>query len=1330
LVTEILEDRVFRVTARKSHEYKELAAINGEFATVSIQIGKMVRFITNDWKVQWPTKCLGQCTEANRKGEPVEENEIQGSTPREDGQAFAEEASEHEGAAQPGIPVIGIGASAGGLEVFKRLLADLPCDTGFAIVFIQHLDPKHHSLLAEILARATTMPVSEAADGMPFEANHVYVIPANVDLTIAGAALRLAPRTQGAASHMPIDRFLRSIAEQCGSRAIGVILSGTGSDGSAGVEAIKAAGGVTFAQEAATAKFATMPEAAAATGCVDFVLPPEGIAAELVRLGRHPYIAARESTERERTPAGDEDQFAAILATLRGATGIDFSLYREKMIKRRIRRRLALRNIHDLGEYSRRLADDADELRALQRDLLISVTGFFRDPEAFECLKKVVFPRILQGRPANDAIRVWVAGCATGEEAFSIAISLQEYLNATGASFPVQIFASDISLPAIEKARAGKYVENIAADLTHERLNRCFTKIDGGYQINKSLREMCLFTRHNLIDDPPFSKLDLISCRNVLIYLGSIQKDIFPLFHYALKPAGFLMLGASEAASDLFSAVDGQHRIYARRETARKAHLFPAAVRGSRRRAAGGVSAAPAAGLWDGADVRKEVDRILLSKYSPAGLVVDEDLEVIEIRGKASPYVTLPVGKVSFNLMKLIPETGLFLEVEKLIQQARTTGEPARRDGVAYEHGGRADKVNVEVVALGGQKRSSLVVFEPVPGAAEREAGQPAPAPEGDMRDRQIARLKQELGDAKERFVSAIEEQQSSREESQNTTEEALSANEELQSLNEELETAKEELQSTNEELVTVNDELEAKNAALAQARDFAMSIVETVRQPLLVLDSDLRIRMANRAFYRTFPGSPLEAEGRLVFSMSEGSWDLPGLRSSLEGLVKGESSFPDFEVEGAFPTVGRRNVVLGGCRIDHPKMILLAVDDVTERKQSQEARRKSEEHLRQSQKMEAVGRLAGGIAHDFNNLLTAIIGYSSLLLETLAGNEAAIQQVLEIRKAGERAASLTQQLLAFSRRQVLQPKVLDLNTIVGDFERMLRRLTGERIRVAVNCEPALQQVKADPGEIGRAIMNLALNARDAMPAGGTLTIETANATLTEADAENLEIAPGRYVTMAVSDTGIGIDADVQAHIFEPFFTTKETGKGTGLGLATVLGVVEQSGGVIRCDSAAGQGTTFTIFLPAVAEAVHQGARPVESLASAPRGSEVILLVEDEDAVRMLVRTILEASGYLVLEACNGREGLALCESYQGAIDLLLSDVVMPELGGRALAEGALKLRPGLKIMFMSGHTHDVVLREGVQKGTAFLQKPFTLVGLAQKVRETLDTKALAVGQP
>lgn len=1224
------------------------------------------------------------------------------------------------------VPVVGIGASAGGLDVFQRLLKGLPIDTGFAIVFIQHLDPSHQSMLAEILARATTMPVREPVDGIRVEPNHVYVIPANIELTIADGALKLAPRENTQGLHLPVDRFLCSLADALGSKAIGVILSGAGSDGSEGVKAIKGAGGVTFAQDAATARFGTMPNAAVATGCVDFVLAPEAIAAELARIGSHPPIAPAPGPQKKRLTADDEEKFAAIQAVLHEATGIDFLLYRQRTVRRRILRRLALNSIHTLEEYNERLRNDPAELKALHKDLLMSVTRFFRDKESFEALKTVVFPRLFKGRLADDTVRVWVAGCATGEEAVSIAIVLQEYMTKTNAAFPVQIFGSDLSAAAIEKARSAKYPENIAADVTAERLNLFFTKIEGGYQVNKNLREMCVFAKHNLIEDPPFSKLDFISCRNVLIYLGEVQKEILHVFHYALKSGGFLLLGSSEAGvpEALFSEADREHRIYSKLEVARKPKLFPAFS--SRRRTVGGAAPQPSAGkplIRDGADARKEVDRILLSKYSPPGVLVDEALEVIEIRGKVSPYLALPEGRVNFHLAKLIPDTGLFLQVEKLILEVRATGEPVRQEHVHCDYDN--SDLNLEAVPLDDSPaRTVLVIFEALPRGAEIAAIPQGAPPEAGIKDRQIARLKQQLADARQKLIDALEESQSSIEESQNTTEEANSANEELQSLNEELETAKEELQSTNEELISVNDELQTQNRALAEARDLATSIVETIQHPLLVLDTELRIRTANKAFRAAFKVSPLETDGQVVYSLSQGGWDLPELRNALGGILRGDRSFPDFEVEQNFPGLGRRSLVFGGSRINHLNMIFLAVDDNTDSKLAQEALRAGEDRLRQSQKMEALGRLAGGIAHDFNNMLTVILGYSIMLRDSLAENAPAARQLLAIETAGEKAASLTQQLLSFSRRQVLHPEVLDLNTVVADCDRMLRRLVGERINIVVSCEPTLWPVRADAGEISRALINLSLNARDAMPDRGILTIETSNVTLTEAQGPGQDLVPGMYVTIAVCDTGIGMDEEMQAHIFEPFFTTKDINKGTGLGLSTVLGIVEQSGGVIRCESELGKGTSFRIFLPAVAVTSARGSTGAGSLhkATRARNSEVILLVEDHEMVRALAREILKMNGYIVNEASSGQEGLEFCEAHEGPIDLLVSDVVMPGLGGREFAERAHKLRPAMKVLFVSGHTEDVVLKEGFKMGTPFLQKPFTPITLAQKVREILDS--------
>jgi two-component system CheB/CheR fusion protein len=830
----------------------------------------------------------------------------------------------------------GIGASAGDLEACELLLAHLPANPGMAFVLVQHLDPKYHSSPSEILAGTGPIPVRQAADGMPIEPDYLYVTPPDAELEIANQALRLTPRERSTTDpHMPIDRFLMSLARECGSRAIGVILSGTGADGATGLEAVKASGGVTLAQDPVTAKFGSMPQAAIRRGCVDLVLPPEAIAGELAKLGHHPYLAEDQGSLS--LGRSEQSQFADILAFLLDATGIDFALYRESCVRRRILRRLALRNLDNLAEYRSRLEDDPRELSALHMDLLSVITGSFRDPESFESLKRLVFPRIVEGRLPDSPIRAWVPGCGAGEEAFSIAISLSEYLDETGLSLPVRIFSSDTSGRVIERARRGRYPDSIAADVSTERLNRYFTRIDGGYQIDKAVRDMCVFSRHNVFTDPPFSKLDLVNCRNVPVY-AACEQDLLPMFHYVLKPDGFLMAGGSETAAfrELFSLVDREHRIYARRETARKPFSFRtesgAAFHGN---PAANNETGPPRTLGHGVSLRQEVDRLLLSRFSPAGVVVDDDLEVLEIRGKADTFLSLPADEVSFNLLKLIPETSLFLEVESLIHQVRSTGKSARRERIPFDGGACSSEVAVEVIPLCARPRNTLLIlFE----AAEAAAASSPSAEPIDFKDREIARLKHELAQARERFSAAIDEQQLSREESQNRVAEAISANEELQSLNEELETAKEALQSTNEQLMALNQELQSNNAALTEARDFAMSVIETVASPLLILDPDLRITAANPSFYDAFRTSRGEVEGQLLRSVSGGCWDIPGLRVMLERVLPDRKSVRDFEIERHFPAIGHRVLVVSARQLDGLQLILLGIEDVTERQERAEA--------------------------------------------------------------------------------------------------------------------------------------------------------------------------------------------------------------------------------------------------------------------------------------------------------------------------------------------------------------------------------------------------------
>jgi len=530
-----------------------------------------------------------------------------------------------EGHPAPSPMVVGIGASAGGLEAFTGLLENLPIDTGLAFVLVQHMAPRPHSLLPEILTRVTRMPVIEVQDGLEVKPNHVYVGPPEVVMSLASGVLHLRAREGPRGMHRPVDYFLQSLAADQGSRAIGVILSGTASDGVKGMKDIKEAGGITFAQDEKTAKYTGMPQSAVAAGCVDYVLPPERIAQELARLAGHPFgrlVAALQTPEMPLEEEGTE--FNRILALLKVETGVDFTHYKHSTIKRRILRGMALDRMESLADYVKYLEAHRPEVKKLYEDILINVTGFFREPEAFDALKDLVFPALIRDRSPDDPIRIWVPGCASGEEAYSIVISLLEFLGNRSANFPVQVFATDVDDRVIGQARAGVYSEAAVANVSPERLRRFFVKGSGGYQVSKTIRGICVFARQNLIKDPPFPHLDLISCRNVLIYFGPVlQKIVIPIFHFALKPAGFLLLGKSEALGafmELFSLVDKRYKIYTQKTPGafRATSVFPP-DHPSPTLDAGVVAEKARDTGAGGLDLLREADRLVLARYAPAG---------------------------------------------------------------------------------------------------------------------------------------------------------------------------------------------------------------------------------------------------------------------------------------------------------------------------------------------------------------------------------------------------------------------------------------------------------------------------------------------------------------------------------------------------------------------------------------------------------------------------------------------------------------------------------------------------------------------------------------
>jgi two-component system CheB/CheR fusion protein len=693
---------------------------------------------------------------------------------------------------------------------------------------------------------------------MAVEPDHVYVIPPNTNMTIQQGILRLAARTLTRGQHLPVDSFFRSLADECGHKAIGVVLSGMASDGADGCCAIKAAGGFTFAQDEKSAKYSSMPRSAVAAGGIDFVLPPKDIARELATIGQHPYRFQPEVPKMEGVLPKDVEHLGKIYQLLRNACGVDFAYYKQSTLQRRIKRRMVLNKIGMLPDYVDFLKTNSQELEKLYRDILIHVTGFFREPAAFEALRKVVFPRLVEGRRPNTPIRVWVPGCSSGEEAYSIAIALLEFLERRGGRAglaspkPFQIFATDISDSALEKGRAAVYPESIASEVSPERLRHFFVKLDTlGYQISKPLRDMCLFARQNVTTDPPFSNLDLISCRNLLIYLGpALQKCVLPILHYALKPHGFLMLGASENLSGFaehFIQADKKCKIYAKKTgPVRLPTAFTEPAYAFRE----GPYAMGPKRLDPGFSVEKEAERLLLSRYVPPSIVVNEQMEIVHIKGHIGAYLEPAAGQPTFSLSKMARE-GLLIDLRATISKAKKDNAPARKEGVRVQVNGAPRVVNLEVMPFRSdspRERYFLVLFEESPGRplepkkAQVRRGQAAKAEE-ELERGERARLRGELGRLREQLRTVIEEHETTAEEFRSANEEVLSANEELQSTNEELETAKEELQSSNEELTTVNEELHNRNVELSAANNDLLNLLANVNIPVVIVDDDLRIR-------------------------------------------------------------------------------------------------------------------------------------------------------------------------------------------------------------------------------------------------------------------------------------------------------------------------------------------------------------------------------------------------------------------------------------------------------------------------------------------------------
>ena len=1306
------------------------------------------------------------------------------------------ELADRESVRNSPVTVVGIGASAGGLEALSEFFRNVPADTGLAYVVVQHLSPTHGSILAELLARQATMPVHQAANGDRVEVNHAYVIAPDTKMTLTDGHLKLVPRDPDDRPPLPIDAFFRSLAEVQERRTIGVILSGTGSDGALGVRAIRGAGGIAFAQDPATATAEGMPRSAIATACIDIVASPAEIAAHIARLGLNPYLRAHASdgssdgtSDRKRDSdarphsrgvSGDDadtgtnsDALAAICAALRSQFGVDFDLYKMGTVERRIQRRMALRRTDTMGRYAELLREDGEELSTLYGDLLIGVTRFFRDPDLFNALTDKVLPDFIARRVAvghtaradsvrdDAAIRVWIAGCSTGEEAYSFAICLLELLEAHALDTPIQIFATDLNAAAIASARTGMYPRGIEADVTPERLSRFFRKEDTGYCVTKAVRDCCVFAVQNITADPPFSHLDIVSCRNVLIYLQpNAHTRLLSVFHYALRPGGILVLGSSESvstAATLFTAIDKKRRIYTRipgpvhalQLSVRPAHPSRSLIQDRASATAVGIrrsqnveDSAGASGNAPSPDVQRAADQIVLGSYAPAAVVVDDQLRILQFRGRTGKYIEPVAGTASFLLLNMV-KSELSAELRRVLEAARNEARPARVEGVSFHDGKHIEYVSLDVRPFrvtGSDAKFFIISFEESRAdgtrpSADGDGGRPgttnrrgarASIAERKLADNatELGELRQELEAAKRHLQTVAEEHASVVEEFQAANEEIQSSNEELQSTNEEIETSKEELQSLNEELITLNDELRGRNTEadhlnddltnllsamhvpvimvgtdlhirrftagaermmnviptdigrpigdmksnidvgnieelithvidtlevterevrdraghwymmhirpyrtvdnkidgavivyhdidarkraaeqLDDARRFAEAIVQTVREPLLVLDGNLCVVSANHAFYHSFGVSAGDTTTHSLFEFAGGDWNIPSLRILLDAVLRTGEPFDDVEVEHDFAARGHRTMLLNARRIgspdNGPPLILMAIEDITERKTaSAQLTRVNAELLARADELEATGVELRGktlealasnrakadflatMSHELRTPLNAIAGYAQLIDMGIRGPVTSAQHadLLRITRSQEHLMGLINEILNFAKLEAGAVSVaytdVDVNELLLGVREMMA-LQMERgglhydvCRLNGNDGQTLT-VRGDIDKIRQILLNLLGNALKFTRPGGSVEV-TCDVT-------------DDTVAIHVGDTGVGVPAAQRTVIFEPFVqvdtSLTRNADGVGLGLAISRSLARAMAGDVTVESNVGIGSVFTLTL-------------------------------------------------------------------------------------------------------------------------------------------------------
>jgi two-component system CheB/CheR fusion protein len=1329
------------------------------------------------------------------------------------------------------FPVVALGASAGGLDACSRLFDAVPADIGMAFVLIQHLDPTHASMMVDLLTSHTTMKILQAADGMPLEREHVYVIPPATYLSIDGSALKLSAPQERHGARLPFDFFLRSLAAAYGERAICVILSGTGADGSLGLKAVKEKGGIVIVQNPGEAAYDGMPRSAIMTGLVDSVLPVAKIPGALVA-----HVAQKQASGPRQDIASEDDApdwLGAIIDLLRTRTAHDFTFYKPGTLRRRIERRMATAAIGDGRRYVDILMQDSGELELLAKDVLINVTSFFRDPKAFELLTEQIVPDLVRRHEEDGPLRIWVAGCSTGEETYSIAMLFVEEIAATKPAVSLQVFASDVDGDAVALARDGIYSEAIATDVSPARLARFFTKEDHGYRIVPELRSLVVFTIQDVLADPPFSRLDLVSCRNLLIYLRpEAQEKVLLLFDFALREGGVLFLGGAETVAnfaDRFEAISKAHRIYRHiGHGLTSGANFPLSSHWGTRVALPGARRA-----LPGANSRDLTQRALLDAYAPASVLINSKGECLYYSGSTDRYLRVAAGEPSRDLLAMVRD-GLRSKLGAAIRQANKEHGRAVVTGARMNQGDRAAAVSIEVHPLQSEGETLLLISF-LDEVEREERADALVGPPGTVS--RIPELERELDATRKELHSAIRDLEIANAEQTAINEEAMSVNEEFQSTNEELVTSKEELQALNEELTALNSqlqetlerqrdtsndlqnildgtgvatlfldsglnirfftpaakslfriittdigrpladltllaadadlladaravltsvaplgrEIEAENGTwyirrilpyrtqdrriegvvitfadiseikaaereILAARAYSDSIIDTIRQPLVVLDDELRVVSVNRSFCRMFAVEAGEVAGQPLGTAAGHHSGASGLRAFLERVQVEASHVEDYETEVELPTLGWRLLLLNARKLregPHGKpKILVAIDDVTERRRAAEALGAAKREAEQANLGKS--RFLAAASHDLRQPLQTLSFLQGIMAKKVT-DKTVLGLVDRLAETVKTMSGMLDTLLDINQLEagIVRREIIDF-PINGLFDELGSQLAFQETvdRLDMHVVRSSLSVRSDPRLLAQMIRNLVSNAVKYTAAGRILLGCRRR---------------GNNVRIEVWDTGIGIPAEQLSAIFEEFHQldnpARERSKGLGLGLAIVQRLAELLGHAIDVRSRPGKGSVFSVEVPLGAGGLvaHPLPRPPETKTTASR-SETILIVEDEPTVRDMLKLLLEGEGYRTVTAADARAALAWAARKAAPPDLVLADYNLPNGPNGLQVVASLQQTFGHDIpaIILSGDISTDTLREIAAQGRVHLGKPVTAAALIHLIQQLL----------